>query len=118
MAYAALTVSHLSKRTFPSPRHPGYNRGMSEERKEPTVAWFHVVMIHRSSGVDLSYHTLLDPETVPAFVEMLKSKEAFRDIRVEPSEEPQPFFPPERWAGFEPLEYDNELPPLDRPKIP
>ena len=98
---------------------------MAEEPQEPEKAWFNVVVtLH--VGIESSHCMLLNRDMIPELISRAtKGTGVVRDIRIEPASPPpelpearRPSFPPEGWAEYEPLEVDDELPPLDRPKIP
>jgi len=92
---------------------------MSDERKtDSSIEVFRMVLVHHS-GAETVKIVAQRPDLVGTVIENLMQMGVVREVRFEPApgEKPGPIFPPEKWAGFEPLEVDDELPPLDRPKI-
>ena len=76
-----------------------------------------MVIVHQS-GRESSRIVPAHADTIGQITEVLMRSGAFREVRFEPAgPNDGPLWPPDSWTVDEQLEFDNELPPLDRPKI-
>jgi len=92
---------------------------MNEEPKEYAEETYRMVMVHQSGAVFEKIISMY-PDHVDVIVAGLMKTGSFREVRLDPAPDADVgiLYPPEKWNVFEPLPVDDELPPLDRPKIP